>query len=127
MRPTRIRDRIMKKILTFVIMALLLGGFTFNAVGQEKKARKSYNLSPQTKSESLLKEYEQTVDRCVSLFADLQKSDKTAKDSSKEFDQALTKAEDLKAQIEKIKSSMSRSQIYRFTTANEKLSKVYIK
>jgi len=172
----------MKKILTFAIMALLMGGLTFNATaqdrtaqGQEKvktektkvakktketktvnagkdtkevKTSKAVKTSKETKSSNevapkttapktvaktdwnkTLTEYEQAVDKCVKSFQDLQKPKKDAsgKDVTKIFNEALEKAENLKAKINKAKGELDRTQADRFDKANTKLQQVYVK
>jgi hypothetical protein len=73
----------MKKFFTFAIMALLIGGFAFNTSAQDKKPVKTSKKSvkqevkqtQQNKKEvkgedwnKVLKEYEQAVDNCVTIF-----------------------------------------------------------
>ena len=132
----------MKKFFTFAIMALLIGGFAFNTSAQDKKPVKTSKKSvkqevkqtQQNKKEvkgedwnKVLKEYEQAVDNCVTIFQKMQKSGTTGKDVSKEFNTALTKAENLKKKIEGAKASLDRTQVDRFNKANQKLQQVYAK
>ena len=134
----------MKKMITFALMALLIGGFAYNAnaqvatTNQQKKAEKSEVKSeePQVtnqkpgKVEELnksLTEYEQAVDNCVSIYQMMRDNNKKDKDYTKEFDSSLAKAEKLKAQLEKYRLKMDRTQVDRLNKANEKLSKIMIK
>ncbi len=169
----------MKKILTFAIMALLMGGLTFNATAQDRTAQgqekvktektkvakktketKTVNAGKDTKEvktstavktskntnevapkttapktvaktdwNKTLTEYEQAVDKCVKSFQDLQKPKKDAsgKDVTKIFNEALEKAENLKAKINKAKGELDRTQADRFDKANAKLQQVYVK
>lgn len=125
----------MKKILTFAIMALLMGGFAFNANAQDRTAKpqkkavieKKADKPATTDMEKTLKQFEQAVDKCVSLHKALQNQGDNAKNATKEFNAALAKAETLKSNIEKAKDGMSRSQVDRFQKAVAKLSQVYIK
>lgn len=124
----------MKKILTFAIMALLMGGFAFNANAQdrtakpaEKKAAVAKKGIKATDMEKSLKQFEEAVDKCVSLHKALKNQGDNAKNGTKEFDTALAKAETLKGNIEKAKDQLSRSQVDRFQKAVAKLSQVYIK
>ena len=135
----------MKKFFTFAIMALLIGGFAFNASAQDKKASNSIKTSKKTVKQEVqqtqqpkkeakgedwnkvLKEYEQAVDNCVKIYQKMQKSGVSGKDVSKEFNAALTKAENLKKKIEGAKASLDRTQVDRFNKANQKLQQVYAK
>ena len=125
----------MKKILTFAITALLMGGFAFNANAQDRTAKPAEKkatiekkaVKPATDMEKTLKNFEQAVDKCVSLHKSMQNKGDNAKNSTKEFDAALSKAENLKSTIEKAKDQLSRSQVDRFQKAVAKLSQVYIK
>ena len=134
----------MKKFFTFAIMALLIGGFAFNTSAQDKKTsnpvktskktvKQEVQQTQQTKKakgedwDKVLKEYEQAVDNCVNLFQKMQKSGVSGKDNSKEFNTALTKAENLKKKIDGAKKELSRTQVDRFNKANQKLQQVYAK
>lgn len=130
----------MKKFFTFAIMALLIGGFAFNADAQKpvktskKTVKQEVKQTQQNKKEvkgedwnKVLKEYEQAVDNCVTIFQKMQKSGTNGKDVSKEFNTALTKAENLKKKIEGAKTSLDRTQMDRFNKANQKLQQVYAK
>lgn len=169
----------MKKILTFAIMALLMGGLTFNATAQDRTAQgqekvktektkvakktketKTVNAGKDTKEvktstavktskntnevapkttapktvaktdwNKTLTEYEQAVDKCVKSFQDLlkPKKDASGKDVTKIFNEALEKAENLKAKINKAKGELDRTQADRFDKANTKLQQVYVK
>ena len=124
----------MKKILTFAMMAFLLGGFAFNANAQvrttkpaDKKAVKSEVTKNKTDMDKTIKDFEQAVDKCVSLYKGLKNNDAKAKNNTKEFDTALAKAEQLKTNIEKSKDQLNKSQSERFQKAVDKLKQVYIK
>ena len=124
----------MKKIMTLAIIAFLMGGFCFNANAQDRKAQNTVKKeasttkkAQKTDMEKTLKDFEQAVDKCVSLHKAMQNVDNTAKNSTKEFDTALAKAEKLKATLEKAKDQLTRSQTDRFQKAVTKLSQVYIK
>ena len=115
-------------------MALLMGGFAFNANAQdrtakpaEKKAAVAKKGIKATDMEKSLKQFEEAVDKCVSLHKALKNQGDNAKNGTKEFDTALAKAETLKGNIEKAKDQLSRSQVDRFQKAVAKLSQVYIK
>ena len=74
-----------------------------------------------------LTEYEQAVDNCVSIYQMMKDNTQKGKDYTKEFDSSLAKAEKLKAQLEKLRLKMNRTQVDRLNKANEKLSKIMIK
>ena len=136
----------MKKILTFAIMALLFGGLAFNANAQKPiKAKKSAKTVEAVKGakadakttekavpnktvdyDKLINDYEQAVDKCVSLYKSLQKVD-NGKQGAKDFEQSLSKAENLKSQLEAAKPQLNRTQVDRFNKANQKLLQVYKK
>lgn len=130
--------------MTFAFMALLIGGFAYNAnaqvatTNQQKKAEKSEVKSeePQVSNQKAnkveeldksLTEYEQAVDNCVSIYQMMQNNNQKDKDYTKEFDSSLAKAEKLKGQLEKLRLKMNRTQVNRLNKANEKLSKIMIK
>ncbi len=126
----------MKKFFTLAMMALLLGGFAINANAQESLKYKSNKKTNQTtvvvskdiqgeNIEKQLKDYEQAVEQCLTLYNSMQKGDKTAKSNSKEFQTLLTKAENLKKNLENSRKDMTRSQVNRFNNASKKLLKVY--
>ena len=130
----------MKKILTFAILALLLGGLTVNANAQKRTKSNAKETAAVAKKagkevdwEKTLKEYEAAVDQCVSVYKKVQKAQKEIKNENgykdlvKQFNDSLAKAEGLKAQLEKVRSELTRSQVNRFNKANKKLAKVYIK
>ena len=124
-------------------MALLFGGFAYNAnaqvatTTQQKTGEKSEVKSeePKVSSQSAgkvdldktLTDYEQTVDKCVSLYQMMKNNDSKEKDYTKEFETGLAKAEKLKVQLEKLRLKMNRTQVDRLNKANEKLSKIMIK
>lgn len=126
--------------MTFAFMALLIGGFAYNAnaqvatTSQQRTAVQSEE--PQVSSQKpgkidlnkTLTEYEQAVDNCVSIYQKMHdNTEKQVKDYSKEFEASLANAEKLKGQLEKYRLKMNRTQVARLNTANEKLSKVMIK
>ena len=127
----------MKKILTFALTALLLGGFAFNANAQNRKAspakakasvEKKATVKKGNDTEKMVTDYEQVVDKCISLYKELQNVDKNHdKVNTKPFDQTLAKAETLKAKLEKAKDQMNRTQVDRYLKATEKLQQVYKK
>ena len=127
----------MKKILTFAVMAIFLGGFVFNASAQEALKGKSGNKSntvtitnvKQTgeNMDKVLDNYDKAVDHCLRMYNALESKDATVKASTKEFNKALTKAENLRDKLEKAKGNLTRSQVKRFNDANQKLSRVYQK
>lgn len=125
-------------------MALLIGCFAYNANAQvatkpqQQTAEKGTVKSnaPQTSSQNASKvedvnktltEYEQVVDRCVSLYQKMNKNDNKGNDLAKEFANCLAEAEKMKNQLEKYRPQMNRTQVNRLNKANEKLSKVMIK
>ena len=123
----------MKKILTLAIMAILLGGFAFNANAQERTTKPNEKKTTTTvkkdtkgdTTEKLLKEYENAVEQCVTLYNQMKKQD--AKVDKKTFDKALSTAESLKARIDQNQKDLSRKQMERFNKATKKLSQVYAK
>lgn len=123
----------MKKVLTFVIMAFLMGGIVCNANAQNRKDKKSAKKEAVTSKKVVkedwnktLKEYEVAVDNCVSVFNKLQK-DQGNKTLGNEFNRALQKAENLKSKLENAKAQLDRTQVDRLNKANQKLSQVYAK
>lgn len=123
----------MKKFLTLAIMAVLLGGFAFSANAQEKStvSNDTKNTAIVKKAtsddatEKTLKQYENAVDQCVKLFKNLNQPD--SKNDRKAFDKALSTAEGLKAQLNKMQKSLDEAQLKRFNMANQKLSQVFPK
>jgi len=127
----------MKKILTFAVMALLIGGFAFNANAQKNTKKTSRTTSPKSEvvkavkgndCEKELKNFEQAVDKCVTLYENMKNAEKeNGKISPKNFDESLAKAEELKLKLETKKDQLSRSQVDRYNKACEKLQTVYKK
>lgn len=126
----------MKRFLTLAIVALLLGGFAFNANAQERKAKPANNKEKVVKKEvkvkgenleQTLKDFETTVDKCVSYYQNMIKNTGSNKDVTKQFNEALAKAEKMKTQLDKAKGELTRSQVNRFNKATRKLSQVYVK
>lgn len=123
----------MKKILTFAIMAVLMGGFAFSANAQGKNTLPNDKKDTATvktdanndATEKTLKQYEDAVDQCVQLFKNLNKQD--GKNDTKAFDKALATAEGLRTQLEKMKKNFNEEQLKRFNTASQKLSQVFPK
>lgn len=116
-------------------MAILLGGFAVNANAQNvmkykanDKNKKEVMQEVKAKGENwdkVLDEYDQAVDRCLTLYDAMQKKDSSAKASEKDFNKALSQAEALKAKINKAKDKLTRAQVNRFNNASKKLLRVY--
>lgn len=129
----------MKKILTFVVMAILLGGFTVNASAQEVVKMKSSNEKGKklvikdakekgAKAENwdkVLDDYDKAVDKCLTLYDALLKKDSNVKTNEKDFNKALSQAEALKDKVNKAKDKLTRAQVNRFNNASKKLLRVY--
>lgn len=124
----------MKKILTLAIMAILLGGFAFNANAQKKTTKPDEKKSTTTvvkkdtqgeTNEKLLKDYESAVEQCLTMYNNSKNGN--VKVDPKAFDKSLSTAENLKAQLEKVQKELSRKQVDRFNKATKKLSQVYKK
>ena len=133
--------------MTFAIMALLFGGFAFNANAQKpadktsdaqtveakatgKNDTKADENASKTKTKNwdkVLKDYEKAVEQCITLYNASQDKENLTKYDPKKFDKWLTKAENLKSQLEKAKDELNRTQVDRFNKATEKLAKVYAK
>ena len=73
----------------------------------------------------MIKDYEDAVEQCLVLFNAIQNKSETVKANSTEFNKALRNAETQRDNINKIKSSLSRSLTNRFDVANKKLASVY--
>lgn len=127
----------MKKILTFALMAIFFGGFVCNASAQEALKGVSKNegntvtiTNAKATSENMnkvLENYEKAVENCLTMYNALENKDTSVKGNAKEFNKALTKAENLRDKLDKTKNSLSRSQVKRFNDATQKLLKVYQK
>lgn len=125
----------MKKILTFVIMAFLMGGFVLSANAQntlnfKNKSKKAVVKNPQVTGEDwnkVLTDYENAVENCLNVYNAMQNKDNSIKANSDEFERYLNQAETLKNKLEKAKASLNRTQVNRFNKATQKLSKVYQK
>lgn len=123
----------MKKILTLAIVAFLLGGLSFNASAQTGTSRSigtaesRSSISAPVDWDKTLDEFDQAVAKCVTLYQNMQKNEKTAKENQKEFQISLTKAEKLKTAIDKEKNKLSKVQGARFEEICSKLQVVYEK
>ena len=119
----------MKKIITsFAIMALLIGACSINVNAQDVRKPQTQEIN-KANWESVLKEFEQTVDQCVTLYKAMLKNTNSEKTSSSQFSECLKKAEGLATKLEKAKTQnlLSRSQVDRYNKASAKLSQVNIK
>lgn len=74
-----------------------------------------------------ISEFEEAVEKCVSLYQKMQKGGSNNDAVDKEYKNTLTTAENLKAKIEKGKTELNRTQVDRYNKANAKLSQVYAK
>lgn len=109
-------------------MAILIGGFAFNASAQDKKTPAQEKKDVKTENwDKVLKDYEQAVDKCVTIFQKMQKNDGTGKDLSKEFNTTLAKANNLKTKLENARDQLDRTQVDRLNKANQKLQQVHLK
>ena len=70
-------------------------------------------------------EYEEAVDKCVSLFQKMQKGGSNNDAVDKEYKTTLTSAETLRNEIGKAKNQLDRTQVDRYNKATNKLSQVY--
>ena len=130
--------------MIFAFMALFLG-FAFNVKAQDARTATAperaddVRATPATDNrtpvgrddartnvdwDKTIKDYEQAVEQCVTLFKTMQSNEKADR---KAFDESLKKAEELKAKIENAKSQLNRTQVKRFENANKKLEQVYKK
>ena len=128
------RDTTMKKIMTLAIITFLLGGFCFNANAQERKDQTSVKKEASTAKKAvktnegcdkLVKDYEVAVDQCVECYQAKQNGKQTSKVGN--FDKLLATAENYKAKVEKVKDSLTKTQLERYNKATKKLSVVYTK
>lgn len=125
MRPTRIRDKIMKKIMTFAILAFLLGGFSINANAQDgKQTGKNDSKQVVVNWEQKLTEFEQTVNDCVGLYEQMQDNEKFAKENQTKFNEGLSTAQSLQFELDQNKNQLSKKQGVRFNNACRSLKKI---
>ena len=130
----------MKKfIMSFAVIAFLIGGLTVNANAQSLKKSSSSKAKKenvnakkeQTKKvdwEKTLKDYEKAVDDCLNLYQAMNAKDSKGKTvDPKEFNTKLAKAEGLRSKLENGLKNLNRSQTSRFNSATQKLTKVYEK
>lgn len=120
----------MKKLMTFAIMALLMGGFAYNANAQEGVKKDQKHAKEELMAENwdqTLTEFEQLVDKCVNLYQKMQKDEAFAKENQADFQKTLKKAENLKAKIEKNKNKLDKKQGERYNTICKKMLKLYEK
>lgn len=116
----------MKKILTLAIIAFLVGGFAYNANAQETKPQTQSTKDQNSNSfEKLVKDYESAVEQCVNCYYEMQKPGSTVKTSN--FNKLLSKAENLKKQVEGVKDQLNRTLASRVNKATSKLMVVYQK
>ena len=120
MRPTHIRDYIMKRfIITTAIVAFLMGGFAFNANAHEIQTA-SVSMGENENWDKKLDDYKAAVDECVNAY------EQSKKDKTVDYKALLGKALKLKAPLQtaKDKGQLSRSQVKRFNDITKELNKV---
>jgi hypothetical protein len=127
----------MKKFLTFVTMAILLGGFVFNANAQismnGKKSNKGQTVVAKDLQvtgenwEKVLTDFEQAVEKCLTVYNAMQKKDGPVRYNPKDFNKYLNRAETLRDKLDKAKAELNRTQVDRFNKASKKLLQVYQK
>lgn len=131
MRPTHIQGCIMKKILTFAVMAFLLGAFTVNVNAQDKTSKPKNQAKTEVQQtedwNKVISEFESAVDKCVTAYQKMQKSGGKDASAVKEFNSTLDRVEKIKTKIEKAKNQLDRTQVNRYNKACQKLAQVYAK
>ena len=122
----------MKKIImTFAVMAFLIGGLTINANAQEKKVEKKAkveNTQNQKKLgvnkavdiDKMLKDYGTNVDKYIETYKAALKGDKSVNKNT--YEGYKKTAQKLEGQLEKIKEDMSPTQVKIFEKTNAKFA-----
>lgn len=120
------RDRKMKKlIMTFAIVAFLVGGFTINASAQEKVKAKTEQQQKEVNYDKMLDDYETNVDLYIAAYEKSLKADQG--DKVGDYSGYLKKAQDLENKLLKDKEKLNRSQADRFQKIQKKLAKALTK
>ena len=109
----------MKKIMTFALVALILGAFSVNAKADEPKKAPNWNKE--------VTSYEKAVKDCVAIFKSMKNDGKDAPEVVAKFNASLKEAESIGLTLEKNRDQLSRSLIRRYETAKQTLSVVYQK
>jgi hypothetical protein len=122
----------MKKIImTFAVMAFLIGGLTINANAQEKKVEKKAkveNTQNQKKLgvnkavdiDKMLKDYGTNVDKYIETYKAALKGDKSVNKNT--YEGYKKTAQKLEGQLEKIKEDMSPTQVKIFEKTKAKFA-----
>lgn len=118
------------------MMALFLGGFAFNANAQisvKKSNSKSKTVVAKDLQvteenwEKVLSDYEQAVEKCLTVYNAMQKKDGPVRYNPKDFNRYLNNAESLRSKLDKARASLNRTQVDRLNKASKKLSQLYKK
>ena len=122
----------MKKIImTFAVMAFLIGGLTINANAQEKKVEKKAkveNTQNQKKLgvnkavdiDKMLKDYGTNVDKYIETYKAALKGDKSVNKNT--YEGYKKTSQKLEGQLEKIKEDMSPTQVKIFEKTKAKFA-----
>ena len=117
-----------KLIMSFAIVALLMGGFAINANAQNndkvvKKAQTEKPKAPKDDPAKLIKDYETNVNGYIKAYEEFVKGDKTAKNKHDTYLNYMKKAQELEKRIEGMKDQLSKDQLNTFVKLKEKFAK----
>lgn len=144
-----------KLVMTFAMVAFLIGGLTLNANAQDRtnakskaavenkkeekkatlevkpQANKQANkqVKPQGKVDQLLKEYETNVNGYINAYEKFLKADKTKDNSIKPetYLKYMKRAQELENEIDLIKDQLKDEQLKKFEMLKEKFAKALTK
>lgn len=144
-----------KLVMTFAMVAFLIGGLTLNANAQDRtnakskaavenkkeekkatlevkpQANKQANkqVKPQGKVDQLLKEYETNVNGYINAYEKFLKADKTKDNSIKPetYLKYMKRAQELENEIDLIKDKLKDEQLKKFEMLKEKFAKALTK
>ena len=115
--PTRIRDKKMKKILMFVVIAFLMGGFVTKTYAMESSVTTEVTMGDEW--DELLDEYESYVDQYVKLYKKAMSGDMSA---MTEYSKLAAKAQKLAEKIADAQDDMSSAQLERYAKITKKMT-----
>lgn len=111
----------MKKIMTFALVALIMGVFSVNANAQKTSQKNVTDWNKEVAS------YETAVKTCLGYFNSMKNDGKDAQDLVTKFNDSLKTAESIGLNLEKNRAQLSRTLVRRYETAKQSLSVVYQK
>ena len=118
MRPTRIRDKKMKKTFLILMLAIFIGGFSTPLIANELIVSDVTEISVGDEWDDLLDEYEKTVDQFIKLLKKLEAGDESVIDEYERLDE---KEEIIADKLDDAIDELTDAQLKRFEKIEDRL------